>query len=429
MLAAVIIPILFVVPSVVLPAHATGALYVSPANLTVQPVGTMLTYQVKVAGMDSFNGWDVTVETNSSVLDPVSIDATVNLFEANFSSPVIEVIKCVDGVGTGCNFGDVLGDAHSSAVTSGAYATGNGLLFTITYRVVNPGYSFLTIPPGKGLIYSTANTNVIHTSSDGVYGTPPANLPVADFTFSPATGIVGGRVTFNASSSSDPAARITDYVWKIFTFGLGAGVAINNKTSQPLFIHLFSNTEVHQPNVTFSVSLVVNDDKGLSSRPKIQLINVLEQAIHKLVVLKMRASPQDDILPGTPINIIVAVLNKGTFAETGFNLTVYLNGRVYKNFPSAALIVQQQVVSRSFVLPTTGLQPDSYDLVASVSNDTSGNGYLTVRIISRYQGSLIPFTMPQFAGVIIAVIAALGVVRLVVGRSRLKRRLRAQELS
>jgi hypothetical protein len=427
LLASLIVPILFVglaTPSV----HATGVLLISPSNRPAQAVGSTLSYQAEVFGMDQFNAWDIIVRTDPSVLTAISISVSNNMFGS-----VFEVANCVEGVGSGCSIRDGAGVAHSAAASStGASMGGNGLLFTVTYRVKGSGYSFLTLPSGLDIIANSGAT-VSHSDSNGVYGNPPV-VPIASFTFSPAppANITQGvdNVTFDASLSTDPAGgTITNYAWEITPVS-GGYLDIKASTSQPIWLHQFNGTyEVGDLVVTLIVTDNLSPPK--SSQPFSQLITVQEKPNPSLIVSAIRASPQDNIISGTPVSITATVFNKGNILEHGFNLTIFLDGRVFKTVNSTVAISRGRTIDSTFTLNTTGLKPNTYDIVGVIqpSHDPNSSGFLTIRIVDPYLGASIPFTVPEFLGLIIATLVGIGVVRFLVNRSRLRRRLLEMELS
>jgi hypothetical protein len=65
LLASVILAALFVVPSSIHPVHAAGVLAINPSQQGPFSVNTLVTYQVNVTGMDSFDSWDVSVKTDA----------------------------------------------------------------------------------------------------------------------------------------------------------------------------------------------------------------------------------------------------------------------------------------------------------------------------------------------------------------------------
>jgi len=430
-LVSVMMLSLSTVPTLIRSVHATGELFISPASQSGLAIGSVFTVQINVSSIDPFDTWDITVHTNSSVILPLSISVAGNIFGS-----VNEFINCVNGVGTGCTISDTGPTAHSGASSSSGFPrSGSGLLFRITYQVVGDGYSYLSIPLtiSSNQIINSGNP-VPHATSSAVYGTPPTNLPVADFGFSPADPIQGDHVTFDATNSTDPnpGATIVSYDWTFIPVsGCPATGACENVTSLPIMIHVFQTF-----GAVFEVTLVVTDSLGLSSctgcpTQKIVLLTVTEKALHRLAVSAMSASPQDNILAGTAVNITVTVINKGTQSETGFDVAIFLEGQVVKTYNSTDTIRRGFEDYKSFPLDTTGWQPDTYELVGTIepSNDSSTNGFLTIRIIAPYQGALIPFTMPEFAGVVIAVLVAVGLVMMFFGRSQSRRQLRAETLS
>jgi len=165
--------------------HCTGnTLYVSPASQPAQPAGSTVSYRIKVANMQLFTGWDISVSSNQSVLNPASISITGNLFQANFSATVNVVANCVNGQGTGCLPADGPGIIHSAATVPGqpsllTNSTLNGLLFTITYTAAAGKFSPVTI--FHDTLGNGTTTPVPHTTTSGVYGTPPPNFGLSAF--------------------------------------------------------------------------------------------------------------------------------------------------------------------------------------------------------------------------------------------------------
>ncbi len=385
----------------------------------------MITFQVNVTGMDPFDTWDVSVITDPSVIKAISISVSGNLIGA-----VFQVENCVEGVGSGCSVNDGAGVATSAASSSTGFpSSGSGLLFTVTYQVKSTSYSYLEFHPGLDTIAYTG-VPVAHSDAPGVYGNAPP-IPNAFFTFFPSANITQGvdNVTFDASLSSDPVpgGRITSYAWEIMRVN-GYLPPISNTTSQPTWVHRFSGPLEVQD---LSVQLIVTDNFGFSSRPVSQVITVLEKPNPNLIVSTIRASPQDNIFAGTQVSITATVFNKGNIFEHGFNLTIFLDGRVFRTVNSTQDIGRGHAVDSTFVLNTTGLKPNTYAIVGMIqpSHDPNSSGFLTIRIVDPYLGATIPFTVPEFLGLVIATLAAIGVVRLLVNRSRLRRHLLEQELS
>ena len=167
-----------IVPRIIPSAMATGVLYISPANMSVLPVGGDFSISVRVANMDPFNGWDIQVQSDQSVINPTSVSVSGNILNVT-GSVAVETVNCVNGVGRTCCLTNACypldgpGIAHSAFFDQYNATGGYGPLFNITFHVVsNKPYSPITI------IHDTfsnggQNGGVIHTKSDGYYGTAP----------------------------------------------------------------------------------------------------------------------------------------------------------------------------------------------------------------------------------------------------------------
>jgi hypothetical protein len=124
--------------------------------------------------MAQFNGWDIQVYTDPRVIDAQGISITGNDFMVNASSgTAFEITHCVNGTGSGCAPTDGPGMVHSAYGNTGIL-TGNGLLFTITYKVITPSpYSYILF--GNDQVSSpSSGSGVSHVDFTGAYGTLPA---------------------------------------------------------------------------------------------------------------------------------------------------------------------------------------------------------------------------------------------------------------
>lgn len=171
----IIISALFTLPHPVKATTVSNLLYASPGNTPDQSVGTKFNVTFNVANFDPFNGWDIHVRTNSSVIDPIALTTSGNYFATNETgTPQTELANCVDGQGTGCDDPVEGTGIIRSAVSylGGLTASGSsGLLFTVMYVVKSTGYSDISIIIEK---ISNGSTNpVSHTASSATYGTRP----------------------------------------------------------------------------------------------------------------------------------------------------------------------------------------------------------------------------------------------------------------
>ncbi len=246
------------------PANAAGLLYINPPQQGPFASGTTVTYQVKVANIDPFNGWDISVSTDPTAVNPSSFTITSNLLAANFSQTVLELIHCVNGSGSGCTLTDGPGVVHSSVVVLGPppqTGPSSGVLFTITYTAGTGTFSSVHI--FNDVISNGTPTPVAHTTQDGVYGNRP---PTASFTATPTSGNSPVTVAFDGSASSDSDLfdRVVEWDW---TFGDGTPVQV---TTVPTTSHTYNPPAT----TTFTASLVVKDTHGASSIPATQMITV-----------------------------------------------------------------------------------------------------------------------------------------------------------
>jgi len=172
-------------PGAMSQAHATGLtglVYISPPSINpTLPLGTIFNITVQVSGMGYFNGWDVFVQSDPSVINPINITFTNNLFEQNYSIAPSTVVNCVNGSGTGCTTLDGPGIAHSVA---GFIGKPNivvpivGTLFVIVYNVTSPsGFSDINII--RSTFSNGTTTPVPHTTSPGIYGVQPSDFSIS----------------------------------------------------------------------------------------------------------------------------------------------------------------------------------------------------------------------------------------------------------
>ena len=144
-----------------------------------------------MSGMDSFDGWAVSVQTDPNVISPLNDSfAGNNLFVANYSTVPLSLSDCVNGNGNGCTGSDGPGVASSA----GTYPFGtpppvlgpgdaiNGTLFTITYKVIASGFSRVEIVQSSSTFsysYGSQYHPVSYLTLPGIYGTQPPDFTVS----------------------------------------------------------------------------------------------------------------------------------------------------------------------------------------------------------------------------------------------------------
>jgi len=179
----------FLVPSL---AHAaTGIVSVNGGNNINAPGASTVTVPINVANSNPFNGFDIQVFADPSILRGSSVSLSGSVLS---NSPTI-VLECIDGVliaGTVCSANDVAGVVHLAAVQNSLTSNPTtGLLFSINYNIVGS-------TTGTPIGYQTGCTNTSTGNSDCVtiangsgvavpetdQGATFANL--IDFTMTPA---------------------------------------------------------------------------------------------------------------------------------------------------------------------------------------------------------------------------------------------------
>lgn len=166
--------------------------------------------RVQIAGSDNLNGFNIQIQTDSTVLKAADVSLTGSIIGADATV----VLKCVDGVlvtGPACSTTDVSGVLHFAAVKLGSTVAGNGLLFTAVYNVISKttGISLtlpsVTISNGTGTPDSetTLGASFSNLSDFGVAASP------SSITTSP--GVVGtSTITLTSFGGfTDPFISIT----------------------------------------------------------------------------------------------------------------------------------------------------------------------------------------------------------------------------
>lgn len=194
---------LFAIP-VISPASAAGSLYATPGTFTTQPVGSTFSVQVKVSGIDQFNGWEIQVASDPTVISPTSISTAGNIFLANTTGGIaFQLRNCVNGGGQGCCLASC-SPLDGPGIADSAYgytkpASGSGLLFTVTFQVVsNSPFSPITIQNDQ---FANGGSLVVHTTTSGSYGSQ-TSISVSKFFTD------GGFNTLPQDSNGNPSVDI-----------------------------------------------------------------------------------------------------------------------------------------------------------------------------------------------------------------------------
>src|SRR6266571_8141735 len=196
-----------------------GTLYVSPSVVPGTAVGNTFNIKIQVANIEPFNAWDISVQSDPTVISPQSLTITGNLLAVNFSTTVFELINCINGAGTGCIATDGAGIAHSAVTGFGPppqTTTSSGLLFTITYKVIGPGHSFIHIF-NDVIANGATGASVPHTTVDGSYGL----IVPFDYSLSNSGGITA---TQGMSGSNMITATLTGGATQPVTLSCSSGL-------------------------------------------------------------------------------------------------------------------------------------------------------------------------------------------------------------
>src|SRR5205807_4775641 len=148
-------------------APGTPTVFVAPLTHLSVAKGASVNFWVNVSSMPAFNGFNVLVKVDSSQLTPASISTTSIMF----ATPS-EDINCVNSSGIGCVPGlDGPGIAHEEVFCLGCFASGNGLLFNVTFTGATNSPSGSVIDVYNDVI-DTPPITAPHVTVDGTYGTP-----------------------------------------------------------------------------------------------------------------------------------------------------------------------------------------------------------------------------------------------------------------
>ncbi len=278
-------------------------LYISPTVIDTQPAGTIITYQVKVANIDPFNAWDISVQTDPTVINATSLTITGNILVANYSATLFEAVNCVNGAGNNCIAGDGPGIVHSAVVSFGPppqTGPSSGLLFTITYKVVGGLASSVRL--FNDVIVNGGNA-VSHTDQNGRYGNKLP--PVVAFTWSPLSPLAGDLVTFDASLSYDPnsGASIVNYTWD-FSNGL-APPPTKNQT----IVHRFVENNGSPLAGNFTVTLTLVDSLGISNGVTHKVS--VRPVIHFDFSMYLNVYSMNEISAGSTLKVPIGIVGSG----------------------------------------------------------------------------------------------------------------------
>jgi PKD repeat protein len=308
------------IPAITRQAYSQAtAMHVDPAVNTAEP-GNPVFVNVNITGVldPGVNLWQVTLKYDTSIL--TITDPLVDIYEGPFLSDIGPTAfqRSVSPLGTtvGCYF-----------TTPLMAATGDGVLFSVLFKVVGPGLTSINIV--DTILHDAGGNDILHDLTNGTFYT---DTPKADFTVNYKNStlrnpIVGESITFNATrdavlgrGSYDPNGEITSYLWD---FGDGVRQA---------FVKDVNLTSVTTHTYTLAGSYPVNltvADNATSPLTNTKLTD-LTVSQRDIAVTKIKMTP-GVAMPGTTVNINVTVTNLGTVAEY-FNVTLFYDSTlIYYN--------------------------------------------------------------------------------------------------
>ncbi|HEV2118729.1 MAG TPA: hypothetical protein VGS11_01275 [Candidatus Bathyarchaeia archaeon] len=214
----------------------------SPPPVFSGSPGTNLTVAVNIQGSNSTNGFDISLLTDPSVLNPVAIGYAATVLP----SPLFVVVECINGhvvIGARCGATDVPGVARLAIVSLGAETaqptTGN--LFTVTFNIVSGTSSTIGYQTGctSSSVTGTA-TCVTVTQCNGSCSAQPLTVVDPEFAQNAPfqTITFNQNVSFHGVTANAFGSLTVDTVAKTIT-GTVNVVVVNSTTGAVIFSKTF----------------------------------------------------------------------------------------------------------------------------------------------------------------------------------------------
>jgi PKD domain-containing protein len=306
------------------PPQPTATISLVPQNITdlSKIPGDTITFNITLSNSPSITLFGVWLQYNTSMLSPENpasntIDSTGNILgsSAQIQAECVGAGQPIVSGGGSLPCGivpspDVLGMVLYTLGSSSTTVSG-GLLYRVTFIVIGTGFARLHIAQyvltnGVTAQSYTANTvDGFFTNKDcGSNFCKPLHVA---FTYLPSLPSTGTTVQFNATSSSDPntGGTIVSYTWSWGELTPCLGVQSTQVTTNPLLTHVFCTPQ------NYDVSLLVSDSYGVtwSVTQTVPIQFVFVDITHGGQIV---ASPQFNVLAGTPIKITADIINNST---------------------------------------------------------------------------------------------------------------------
>ncbi|HVH14413.1 MAG TPA: hypothetical protein VNA15_01670 [Candidatus Angelobacter sp.] len=360
--------------------HGTGGtLYVSPSPILQQQPNTTFTVQIKVSGLTSFTGWDISVESDPLIIKPISLGITGNLFAANYSKTPTVLTSCINGsstiLGGTCEPADGPGVVTSTVFTLGtlpASPPADGLLFAITYNVTGTG-TFSPIHIINDQLSDGANS-VSHFTVDGAYGSGPGFNVGADPTSLVIRRGLNGTSTFTISS-------INGFAGSVSLAASGGLVAVFGQAALTVSAGGTKSTSLtfETSNLTAAIDypmLITGSSGGLS------VSTLVDVVVNTLPYFIISSSPSLLVLhQGTSGSSLVTVQSEVGFSGN-VNLTIATPHGVSTNINTTTLTVTAEHQAEAALLVSVPLSQLAFNYLINVTA-TSGSLSVVSQIIVR----------------------------------------------
>ena len=331
--------------------HAAGA---AALLLSLQPslsgaaLRTQLLSQVVSMGSPNIYG------LGRLVLQPLAPSNQAPVASFTYSPAPAYVGQSISFNGTGSHDPDGsvvswswnFGDGGTSSGSSTAHSFSSAGTFTVT----------LTVQDNAGATASTSQTVTV---------VAPANQPpVASFTATPSSALVGQTVTFNAGASYDTDGSIVYYGWAFGDSSTGTGAVTTHAYSAP---------------GTYTATLTVQDNGGASSSTTRQVIVQIPTA-PDLVVQSFTYAPLSPTV-GQTLTFTIVVFNQGTATAGAFRIR--LTGSSLSTAATTSSLAAGNSRTFSLTLPLTA-SSETYTVIlddlsqVAESNESNNTQTLTV---------------------------------------------------
>jgi hypothetical protein len=351
-----------------------------------------VTFWVNVSNSAPLNDFVITLSYNPNVFNQSSVNFAMNPLG---SAAQVE-IYCIDGLAqpgtpSTCPRTDETGDITlelyllGQQTSSGSFIS-EATLFSVTFNIRGSGFGQLHIlsanlvglnPPGTSPVTYLIPllpfgdgyfTNIACPSGSGV----ACLNPDVSIQFSPANPSPLTVVTFNVTATlKNSGAAVSTYTWN---WGDGTGNQVQNGTSTPGILEehqygakIGTGACVAAGNCTVTMSMLENDGVLWSTT----FVVPITQITIKVLISDAHVNDQQNVVPGTVINVSATILNLGTIAEKA-SASITLEGRIPALASASYTLTQEggsEVIQGTW--DTAGYTPRVYALIVSVGNVSS----------------------------------------------------------